>query len=157
MLHAHTITKLVGVDSPLLVSTKSGSLVDLPAKTRLSFTSVDSLDPRPILGGDLNSELARIASSEQTNSVEAVRVFPEDAAEGDGSLVFKLPYDTLSPGKLDIRKSRSMDVLSPTGPPPKGEKKVARVSENIQIVYVTNRLIQLVGEWYLFFIFVSFS
>ena len=104
------------------MSTKSGSLIDLPAKTRLSFTSFDSLDPRPIVGSDLNSELARIASSEQTNSVEAVRVLPEAAAEGDGGLGLK-SHDLLSPGRLDIRKSRSMDVLSPTGPPPKSEEE----------------------------------
>ena len=112
------------------MSTKTGSLCDLPARTRFSFTSFDSLDPRPILGGgDLTSELSRIASSERTNSVEALnsaRVLPKGTANninGDIGVVFKAPSSALlTPGRLDPRKSRSMDVLSPTGPPPKGEE-----------------------------------
>ena len=112
---------LAGINSPLLVATKSGSLCDLPTRSRLSFTSVDSLDPRPILGSDLNSELSRIASSDRTGSFEAFRTLPDDLANGGVGIVFR-PQSLLSPGKLDPRKSRSMDVLSPTGPPPKGER-----------------------------------
>lgn len=111
------------------MSTKTGSLCDLPARTRFSFTSFDSLDPRPILGGgDLTSELSRIASSERTNSVEALnsaRVLPKGNINGDTGVVFKAPSGALlTPGRLDPRKSRSMDVLSPTGPPPKGEDRI---------------------------------
>ena len=117
------------------MSTKTGSLCDLPARTRFSFTSFDSLDPRPILGGgDLTSELSRIASSERTSSVEALnstRVLPKGTTtatansnmiNGDAGVVFKAPPGALlTPGRLDPRKSRSMDVLSPTGPPQKGQ------------------------------------
>lgn len=115
-------TNCTGAGSPLLLSTKSGSLRDLPARHRFSFTSVESLDPRPILGGDLNSELARIASTEPTGSVGALNTIhslPEDNGIAPPGLVLKTP-GTLTPGRLDSRKSKSMDVLSPVAPP-KGE------------------------------------
>ena len=51
-----------------------------------------------------------------------VRTLPEKSpVNGDAGVAFK-SHSLLSPGSLDLRKSRSMDVLSPTGPPPKGKR-----------------------------------